>query len=121
MRDPACGLNPRRESWRFDDQGRPAKATSRTVDMYVLEKSNCVVLPVNQPNKGGRPFAEAGEGWTQMRENTRVAQWGDSSAAVYDQNGDLWMGERSHTSASRSVSSGVLLANWGTFITKVPQ
>ena len=52
-----------------DDQGRSAKATSRTADMYVPEKSDCVVLPVNQPNKGGQPFAEAGEGRAQTREN----------------------------------------------------
>src|ERR1039457_3289205 len=52
-----------------DDQGRSAKATSRTADMYVPEKSDCAVLPVNQPNKGVRPSAEAGEGRAQTREN----------------------------------------------------
>src|SRR6516164_1123596 len=41
-----------------DDQGRSAKATSRTADMHVLEKSDCAVIPVNQPNKGGQPSAE---------------------------------------------------------------
>src|SRR5882724_4019180 len=45
-----------------DEQGRSAKATSRTADMYVPEKSDCAVLPVNQPNKGGQLSAEAGEG-----------------------------------------------------------
>jgi len=57
-----------------DDQGRSAKATSRTADMYVPEKSDCVVLPVNQPNKGGQPFAEAGEGRAQTRENIAQSQ-----------------------------------------------
>src|SRR5438876_1145110 len=52
-----------------DDQGRSAKATSRTVDMYVPEKSDCVVVPVNQPNKGGQSSAEAGEGRAQTKEN----------------------------------------------------
>src|SRR5437899_5788125 len=52
-----------------DDQGRSAKATNRTADMYVPEKSDCVVIPVNQPNKGGQPSAEAGEGKAQTREN----------------------------------------------------
>src|SRR5215472_7059549 len=52
-----------------DDQGRSAKATSRTADMHVLEKSDCAVIPVNQPNKGGQPSAETGEGRAQMREN----------------------------------------------------
>jgi hypothetical protein len=32
----------------------PAKATSGTADMHVLEKSDCAVLPVNRPNKGGK-------------------------------------------------------------------
>src|SRR3989442_14641093 len=52
-----------------DDQGRSAKATNRTADMHVLEKSDCAVLPVNQPNKGGQPSAEAGEVRAQTREN----------------------------------------------------
>ena len=43
------------------DQGRSAKAINRTADMNVLEKSDCAVLPVNQPNKGGEPSAEVGE------------------------------------------------------------
>ncbi len=35
-----------------------------------LEKSDCAVVPVNQPNKGGQPSAEAGEGRAQTRENS---------------------------------------------------
>src|SRR5215475_14611604 len=52
-----------------DEQGRSAKATSRTADMHVLEKSDCAVIPVNQPNKGGQPSAEVGEGRAQTKEN----------------------------------------------------
>jgi RNA-directed DNA polymerase len=52
-----------------DDQGRSAKAISRTEDVYVPEKSDCAVLPVNQPNKGRQLSAEAGEGRAQTREN----------------------------------------------------
>jgi group II intron reverse transcriptase/maturase len=52
-----------------DDHGRSAKAISRTADMHVLEKSDCAVVPVNQPNKEGQPSAEAGEGRAQTREN----------------------------------------------------
>src|SRR6266446_3169592 len=52
-----------------DDQGRSAKAKSRTADMHVPEKSDCVVVPVNQPNKGGQPSVEVGEGRAQTREN----------------------------------------------------
>jgi RNA-directed DNA polymerase len=50
-------------------EGRSVKAHSRTADMYVLEKSDCAVLPVNRPNKGGQLPAEAGEGRAQMKEN----------------------------------------------------
>jgi len=51
------------------DQGRSAKARNRTADMYVLEKSDCAVLPVNQPNNGGQPSTETGEGRAQTKEN----------------------------------------------------
>jgi len=51
-------------------EGRSAKAVNRNADMHVLEKSDCVVLPVNQPNKGANALAEGGEGRTQMKENT---------------------------------------------------
>src|SRR5438093_7872492 len=52
-----------------DDQGRSAKATNQTADTHVPEKSDCAVLPVNQPNKGGQSSAEAGEGRAQTKEN----------------------------------------------------
>src|SRR5260370_14157770 len=54
---------------RSQDQGRSAKDPNRTADMYVPEKSDCVVIPVNQPNQEGQPSAEAGEGRAQTREN----------------------------------------------------
>ncbi len=50
-------------------EGRSAKASSRTADMHVLEKSDCAVVPVNQPNKAAIAAAEAGEGRAQMKEN----------------------------------------------------
>jgi hypothetical protein len=37
--------------------------------MYALEKSDCAVVPVSQPNKEGQPSAEAGEGRAQTRAN----------------------------------------------------
>ena len=52
-----------------DDQGRSAKAINHNADMHVLEKSDCAVVPVNQPNKEGQASAEAGEGRAQMKEN----------------------------------------------------
>jgi hypothetical protein len=39
-------------------EGRSVKAHGRTTDMYVLEKSDCAVLSVNRPNKGGQLPAE---------------------------------------------------------------
>ena len=50
-------------------EGRSVKAHSRTTDMHVLEKSDCAVVPVNRPNKGGQLPAEAGEGRVQLEEN----------------------------------------------------
>ena len=56
-------------SW-STDQDRSAKAINRTADMNVQEKSDCVVVPVNQPNnEGQQPSAEAGEGRAQTEEN----------------------------------------------------
>jgi hypothetical protein len=50
-------------------EGRSVKASSRTTDMHVLEKSDCAVIPVNRPNKGGQLPAEAGEERAQLEEN----------------------------------------------------
>jgi hypothetical protein len=52
------------------EEGRSAKAINHKADMHVLEKSDCVVLPVNQPNKRVNALAEVGEGRAQMKENT---------------------------------------------------
>ena len=51
------------------DEGRSAKAINRTADMNVQEKSDCVVVPVNQLNNGEQSSAEVGEGRTQTKEN----------------------------------------------------
>jgi RNA-directed DNA polymerase len=55
-------------SW-SKDQDRSAKALNRTADVHVQEKSDCAVIPVNQPNKEGQPSAEVGEGRAQIEEN----------------------------------------------------
>jgi len=55
-------------SW-SNDQDRSAKAINRTADVNVQEKSDCAVVPVNQPNKEGQSSAEAGEGRAQTEEN----------------------------------------------------
>ncbi len=48
-------------SWSAD-QDRSAKAINRKADANVQEKSDCAVVPVNQPNNEGQLSAEAGEG-----------------------------------------------------------
>jgi hypothetical protein len=48
---------------------RSAKAQSHTADMYAAEESDCRVVPVRQPNKEGKPSAEAVEGRRQPEEN----------------------------------------------------
>src|SRR5262249_31249276 len=55
-------------SW-SKDQDRSAKAINRTADVNVQEKSDCAVVPVNRPNKGGQPSTEVGEGRAQTGEN----------------------------------------------------
>jgi RNA-directed DNA polymerase len=55
-------------SW-STDQDRSAKAINRAADANVQEKSDCAVIPVNQPNKEGQPSAEGGEGRAQTQEN----------------------------------------------------
>jgi hypothetical protein len=52
------------------EEGRSAKAINHNADMYVLEKSHCALVPVNQPNKRANALAEVGEGRAQMKENT---------------------------------------------------
>jgi hypothetical protein len=50
-------------------EGRSVKALSHNADMHVLEKSDCAVVPVNQPNKEATASAEVGEGRAQLKEN----------------------------------------------------
>src|SRR5215475_14081125 len=58
-------------SWtsRSKDRDRSAKDINRTADMHVQERSDCAVLPVNQPNNEGQPSAEVGEERAQTEEN----------------------------------------------------
>ena len=64
------------------NEGRSVKANSRTTDMHVQEKSDCAVVPVNQPNKERQLSAEAGEGRAQMKENI------DQSRMLLTQSGE---------------------------------
>ncbi|HXX22170.1 MAG TPA: group II intron reverse transcriptase/maturase [Terriglobia bacterium] len=55
-------------SW-SSDQDRSAKALNRKADAHVQEKSDCAVVPVNQPNKEEQSSKEAEEGRAQTKEN----------------------------------------------------
>ena len=63
--------------------GRSGNAIGRTPDMHAAEESDSGVVPMNQPNKSGRPPAEVGEGRLEIKENiaqpnTRPTQSGIS-------------------------------------------
>ena len=51
------------------DQDRSAKAKNRTAGMQVQEKSDCAVVPLNQPNSEAQASAEVGKGRAQIEEN----------------------------------------------------
>src|SRR4029453_10416317 len=51
------------------DRDRSAKVQSHKADMHVSEKSDCAILPMNQPNKGESSSAEVGEGRARTKEN----------------------------------------------------
>jgi len=55
-------------SW-SSDQDRSAKAVNRAADANVQEKSDCAVIPVNQPNNERQLSAELGDGRAQTQEN----------------------------------------------------
>jgi RNA-directed DNA polymerase len=62
---------------------RPEQAQSRTAGMHAREESDSGTVPMNQPNKGGQPLTEAGEGRPGINENiapssTRSTQSGES-------------------------------------------
>ena len=63
--------------------GRSGKAVSQTPDMHAAEESDSSVVPMNQPNNSGKPWAEAGKGRLEIKENitqpnTRPTQSGVS-------------------------------------------
>ena len=49
--------------------GRSGKAYGQTPDMHAAEESDFGVVPMNQPNNGGKPWAEVGEGRPEIKEN----------------------------------------------------
>jgi RNA-directed DNA polymerase len=51
------------------DRDRLAKAQSHNANMHAPEKSDCAVVPMNQPNKEEQSSAEVGEGRARTKEN----------------------------------------------------
>ena len=51
------------------DRGRSVKAKSRKTDMHVPEESDCVTVPMNQPNNEDLHSTEVGEGRARAKEN----------------------------------------------------
>src|SRR5882672_12553397 len=51
------------------DQDRSAKAINRKADTNVRERSDCAVVPGNQPNNERQLSSEVGEGRAQTQEN----------------------------------------------------
>ena len=51
------------------ERDRSAKGRTRNADKHAFEGSDCVVVPMNQPNKGGSSPAEDGEGRMRTKEN----------------------------------------------------
>ena len=81
------------------DRDRSAKAQSHNADAYVSEKSDCAVVPMNQPNKGECILAEVGEERARTKENI-----GRSSTSP-TQSGKTRVPRIERCAASRQVAS----------------
>lgn len=59
------------------------------------------------------------DGFSGYFPNGRVGRWGDYSAAVSDEGGNIWMATEAINPPLAVFPPGVLAANWGTFIAAV--
>ena len=59
------------------------------------------------------------DGFTGYYPFGRVGRWGDYSAAVSDEGGNIWMATEAINPPLIALPPGVLAANWGTFIAAV--
>jgi hypothetical protein len=59
------------------------------------------------------------DGFSGYFPNGRVGRWGDYSAAVSDESGNIWMATEAINPPLIALPPGVLAANWGTFIAAV--
>jgi hypothetical protein len=59
------------------------------------------------------------DGFSGYFPNGRVGRWGDYSAAVSDESGNIWMATEAINPPLATFPPGALAANWGTFIAAV--
>jgi hypothetical protein len=65
------------------------------------------------------PGVAPDDGFSGYFPNGRVGRWGDYSAAVSDESGNIWMATEAINPPLAQFPPGVLVANWGTFIAPV--
>jgi hypothetical protein len=65
------------------------------------------------------PGVAPDDGFSGYFPNGRVGRWGDYSAAVADENGNIWMATQAINPPLAQFPPGVLAANFGTFIAEV--
>ena len=65
------------------------------------------------------PGVAPDDGFSGYFPNGRVGRWGDYSAAVSDESGNIWMATEAINPPLAQFPPGVLAANWGTFIAEV--
>ena len=106
---PAVGVNA---------AGRAAISFSVVGEDFFPSAAYALLDPVN----GAGPIVISGPGVSPDDSFTgyapfafRAARWGDYAAAVSDEFGTIWMGAE----MIPVNAPGLLLANWGTFITAV--
>ena len=106
---PSIGVNPSGKGViAFSVVGQDFFPSAAYVTLDAVNGSGPIVIsgPGTAPEDGFTGYVQFG--------GFRVARWGDYSAAVADENGDIWMGNEMIPNAPR-----VIRANWGTFITRV--
>ncbi len=105
---PSIGVNPSgRGVIAFSIVGQDFFPSAAFAKIDAVNGAGSIVIsgPGALPDDGFTGYAPFG---------FRSARWGDYSAAVADENGDIWMGNEFTPDAPRT-----LFANWGTFITRV--
>jgi hypothetical protein len=105
---PSIGVNPSgRGVIAFSIVGQDFFPSAAFAKIDAVNGAGSIVIsgPGALPDDGFTGYAPFG---------FRSARWGDYSAAVADENGDIWMGNEFIPDAPRT-----LFANWGTFITRV--